>query len=79
VDGLLVRVGLVPNTAYLRGTLPLDSVGQVMVDDRMETGVQGIFAAGDVRHNSSMQIVTAVSDGATAAMQSLKYLGICYI
>jgi thioredoxin reductase (NADPH) len=77
VDGLLVRVGLVPNTAYLRGTLPLDSVGQVMVDDRMETGVQGIFAAGDVRHNSSMQIVTAVSDGATAAMRSLKYLGIC--
>ena len=77
VDGLLVRVGLVPNTAYLRGTLPLDSVGQVMVDDRMETGVQGIFAAGDVRHNSSMQIVTAVSDGATAAMQSLKHLGVC--
>ena len=77
VDGLLVRVGLVPNTVYLSGTLPLNSVGQVMVDDRMETGVRGIFAAGDVRHNSSMQIVTAVSDGATAAMQSLKYLGVC--
>jgi thioredoxin reductase (NADPH) len=77
VDGLLVRVGLVPNTAYLRGTLPLNSAGQVMVNDRMETVVHGIFAAGDVRHNSSMQIVTAVSDGATAAMRSLKYLGIC--
>jgi thioredoxin reductase (NADPH) len=77
VDGLLVRVGLVPNTVYLSGTLPLNSVGQVMVDDRMETGVRGIFAAGDVRHNSSMQIVTAVSDGATAAMQSLKHLGVC--
>ena len=77
VDGLLVRVGLAPNTAYLRGILPLNSIGQVMVDDRMETEVRGIFAAGDVRHNSSMQIITAVSDGAIAAMRSLKYLGIC--
>ena len=77
VDGLLVRVGLIPNTAFLKGTLPLDPIGQVMVNDRMETELPGIYAAGDVRHNSPMQIVTAVSDGATAAMQSLKYLGVC--
>jgi thioredoxin reductase (NADPH) len=43
----------------------------------METGIPGIYAAGDVRHNSPMQIVTAVSDGATAAMRSLQYLGVC--
>jgi thioredoxin reductase (NADPH) len=77
VDGLLVRVGLIPNTAFLKGTLPLNPVGQVMVNDRMETGIPGIYAAGDVRHNSPMQIVTAVSDGATAAMRSLQYLGVC--
>jgi thioredoxin reductase (NADPH) len=71
VDGLLVRVGLIPNTAFLKGTLPLNPIGQVMVNDRMETGIPGIYAAGDVRHNSPMQIVTAVSDGATAAMRSL--------
>jgi thioredoxin reductase (NADPH) len=77
VDGLLVRVGLIPNTAFLKGTLPLNPIGQVMVNDRMETGIPGIYAAGDVRHNSPMQIVTAVSDGATAAMRSLQYLGVC--
>ena len=77
IDGLLVRVGLVANTAYLKGTLSLNSIGQVMVDGRMETGVRGIFAVGDVRDNSSMQIVTAVADGAVAALNSLKCLGVC--
>ena len=76
-DGLLVRIGLIANTAFLKGTLPMNSIGQVMVNDRMETEIPGIYAAGDVRHNSPMQIVTAVSDGATAAMRSLKYLGVC--
>ncbi len=75
IDGLLVRVGLVVNTAFLKGTLPLNSIGQVMVNDQMETGIPGIFAAGDVRHNSPMQIVSAVSDGATSALRALKYLG----
>jgi thioredoxin reductase (NADPH) len=75
VDGLLVRVGLGVNSAFLKGTLPLNSVGQVIVNDQMETGIPGIFAAGDVRHNSPMQIVSAVSDGATAALRALKYLG----
>ena len=75
-DGLLVRVGLAANTGYLKGTLAMNPVGQIMVNDLMETEVSGIFAAGDVRHNSSMQIVTAVGDGATAAMRMLKYLGV---
>ena len=74
VDGLLVRVGLIPNTAFLKGTLPLNPIGQVMVNEQMETEIPGVYAVGDVRHNSPMQIVTAVSDGATAAMRSLKYL-----
>ncbi len=76
VDGLLVRVGLIANTAYLKDTLPLNSIGQVMVNDHMETEVPGIFGAGDVRHNSPMQIVTAVADGATAALHSLQYIGV---
>ena len=75
-DGLLVRVGLAANTGYLKGTLAMNAVGQIMVNDLMETEIPGIFAAGDVRHNSPMQIVTAVGDGATAAMRMLKYLGV---
>jgi thioredoxin reductase (NADPH) len=76
VNGLLVRVGLIANTAYLKDTLPLNSFGQVMVNDHMETDIPGIFGVGDVRHNSPMQIVTAVADGATAALYSLKYVGV---
>ena len=77
VDGLLVRIGLIPNTTFLKGTLPLNPNGQVMVNEQMETEIPGVYAAGDVRHNSPMQIVTAVSDGATAAMRSLNYIEIC--
>jgi thioredoxin reductase (NADPH) len=76
VDGLLVRVGLAANTGYLKGTLAMNAVGQIKVNDLMETEIPGIFAAGDVRHNSPMQIVTAVGDGVTAAMRMLKYLGV---
>jgi thioredoxin reductase (NADPH) len=76
VDGLLVRVGLAANTGYLKGTLAMNAIGQIKVNDLMETEIPGIFAAGDVRHNSPMQIVTAVGDGATAAMRMLKYLGV---
>jgi thioredoxin reductase (NADPH) len=76
VNGLLVRVGLVANTAYLKDTLPLNSIGQIMINDHMETNVPGIFGAGDARHNSPMQIVTAVADGATAALYSLKHIGV---
>jgi thioredoxin reductase (NADPH) len=54
----------------------MNAVGQIKVNDLMETEIPGIFAAGDVRHNSPMQIVTAVGDGATAAMRMLKYLGV---
>ncbi len=76
VNGLLVRVGLIANTAYLKDTLPLNSIGQIMVNDQMETNVSGIFGAGDVRQNSPMQIVTAVADGATAALYALKHIGV---
>jgi len=75
VDGVLVWVGLEANTDYLKSSLPLDDRGQILVDDRMETEIAGVFAAGDIRHNSPMQITTAVGDGATAALSVGKYLG----
>lgn len=74
VDGVLVWVGLEANTDYLRGSLPLDERGQILVNDEMETEIAGIFAAGDIRHNSPMQIATAVGDGATAALSVDNYL-----
>ncbi|MDP6043660.1 MAG: FAD-dependent oxidoreductase [Dehalococcoidales bacterium] len=73
-DGLLVHIGLEPNTDYLKSSLMLSEKGQVPVNEIMETTIAGIFAAGDIRHNSPMQIATAVGDGATAALSFGKYL-----
>ena len=74
VDGILVRVGLKANTDCLRGSLSLNGSGQILVNEKMGTEIDGIFAAGDIRHNSPMQISTAVGDGATAALSVREYL-----
>ena len=74
VEGVLVHVGLDPNTGYLKDVIRLDEKGQIFVNERMETQIPGVFAAGDVRHNSPMQIASAVGDGATAALSLERYL-----
>jgi thioredoxin reductase (NADPH) len=74
VEGVLVHVGLDPNTGYLKDVIRLDEKGQIFVNERMETQIPGIFSAGDVRHNSPMQIASAVGDGATAALSLERYL-----
>ncbi|MFC1982572.1 NAD(P)/FAD-dependent oxidoreductase [Chloroflexota bacterium] len=74
VDGVLVHVGLNPNTDYLNGIISLDNSEHIQANERMETEIPGIFAAGDIRHNSLKQIVTATGDGATAALSAEKYL-----
>jgi len=74
VDGVLVYIGLEPNTGYLEGIVPLDSQGQIVVNDRMETEVPYILAAGDIRSGSPMQVATAVGDGATAAISAERLL-----
>jgi len=67
-DGILVHIGIEPNTDFVKNILPLNKRGQIMVNEYLETNVAGIFAAGDIRNNSPMQISTAVGDGATAAL-----------
>jgi thioredoxin reductase (NADPH) len=74
VDGVLVHVGLDPNTGYLEGVVPLDDEKQVVVNEYMETEFPGIFAAGDIRSGSPRQIATAAGDGATAAMAAQRFL-----
>jgi thioredoxin reductase (NADPH) len=74
VDGIFVSVGLVPNTVYLKGLVTLDEFGMIMVNDRMETSTPGIFAAGDIRHNSIRQAVAAAGDGAVAAVNAKKWI-----
>lgn len=73
VDGVFIFVGYVPNTSFLDDSL-LNDCGEVIVDMRMRTAVDGLFAAGDIRGGSRRQIVTAASDGAVAALESYDYV-----
>lgn len=66
-QGVFIAIGSVPNTAFLEGQLPLDEEGYVMAGEDTATPLAGVFAAGDIRRKAFRQIVTAVSDGATAA------------
>ena len=75
VDGVFVNVGSQPSTGYLKGVLALDAVGAIVVNDRMETGIPGVYAAGDIRSGSIRQTVGAAGDGAMAAVNVGKYLG----
>ena len=74
ISGIFVSIGLIPNTDYLKGVLPLDAAGYIATNDKMETEILGIFAAGDIRHNSARQAITAAGDGATAAIYAEKFL-----
>jgi thioredoxin reductase (NADPH) len=74
LSGVFIFVGLEPNTAFLQGTLDLDSSGHLTVNAQLETSVAGVFAAGDIRQSSSRQLVAAAGDGATAAVNAARYL-----
>jgi thioredoxin reductase (NADPH) len=74
VDGVLVHIGLEPNTGYLEGIVPLDNQGQIIVNEKMASEVPYIFAAGDIRSGSPRQVVAAVGDGAIAAISAQRLL-----
>ncbi len=74
VDGVLVHVGIIPNTDYLDGTIPLDEAGQILVNNRLETEIPSIVAAGDIREASPWQVAAAVGDGTIAAITVQRFL-----
>lgn len=71
-DGVFVYIGLVPNTGFT--DVNKDDWGFITANDRMETSVKGIYVAGDCRNTPLRQIVTAVGDGAIAAISAEKYI-----
>lgn len=74
-DGVFVFIGLKPNTQFLAGSaVELDEVGLVKTDANLETSIPGVFASGDVRSGATMQVASAVGEGATAALNIRKYL-----
>ncbi len=72
--GVFVSIGFQPDTSYLKDILPLDPVGHIITNEKMETEIPGIFAAGDIRYNSARQAITAAGDGATAAIYAQRFL-----
>jgi thioredoxin reductase (NADPH) len=74
-DGVFVFIGLLPNTAFLADSgVELDEAGLVKSDENLQTSVPGVFVAGDARSHATMQIASAVGDGATAALKIREYL-----
>jgi len=75
VDGVFIFAGLKPNTSFLEGSgIELDETGFVKTDLNLQTNIPGIFASGDVRSGATMQIASAVGEGATAAHSIREYL-----
>ncbi|MDR1472016.1 MAG: FAD-dependent oxidoreductase [Synergistaceae bacterium] len=76
VEGVFVFVGTAPNVDFLKDSedIRMDGPGWIVTDGKMETSVEGVFAAGDVRDKFLRQVVTAAGDGATAAMAAYEYL-----
>ena len=72
-DGLFVSIGRKPNTE-LFPQLAVDEGGYIIADETTKTSIPGVFAVGDVRTKELRQIVTAVSDGATAAHYTEMFL-----
>jgi len=74
VNGLFVAIGRKPDTEPLKDILSLDEMGYIITDENMNTNIEGVYAAGDVRHKTLRQIVTACADGAIASVSVNNYL-----
>lgn len=69
--GIFVFVGYQPASGLFQGQVELDEAGYIRTNERMETNLPGVYAAGDVRHKELRQLVTAASDGAIAATRAV--------
>jgi len=74
VGGVFVEIGLTPNSGFMKGVATLNHLGEIEVNCANETGVPGLFAAGDVTNVPEKQIVVAAGEGAKAALQAYRYL-----
>lgn len=74
LNGIFAAVGMIPATDLVKGLVETDSGGYIRADESGITNAPGLFAAGDVRTKKLRQVVTAVSDGANAAISAIEYL-----
>ena len=74
-DGVFISIGRKPATQFLGESVALDEGGYIIADETTKTNVDGVYAVGDVRTKALRQVVTAVSDGATAVHFAEEYIG----
>ena len=74
LEGVFIQIGLIPNTDWLKGVVELSKHGEIIVDDRGQTSVPGVFAAGDATTVPFKQIIIAAGDGAKAALGAFDHL-----
>jgi alkyl hydroperoxide reductase subunit F len=74
LGGVFVEIGRIPNSELARGIAKVNKFGEIEVDCSCETGIPGLFAAGDVTNAPDKQIIIAAGDGAKAALQAHRYL-----
>lgn len=74
VGAVFIFIGFVPNSHIIRDKINKDKLGYIVTNDRMETGVPGLYAIGDVRSQLTKQVTNAVGDATTAAVAAQKYI-----
>jgi thioredoxin reductase (NADPH) len=73
-DGLFIFIGHTPNTQMFKAQLEMSDLGYIKVNDKMETSVHGVYAAGEAADPHFRQVVTSAGMGAAAAIQATRYL-----
>lgn len=73
-DGLFIFIGHTPNTQMFKDKLEMSNLGYIKVNEKMETSVPGVFAAGEAADPMFRQVVTSAGMGAAAAIQATRFL-----
>ena len=74
VDGIFVEIGIIPNSGLVKELVDLNNFGEVITNNDQETSLEGLYAIGDVTNFKYKQVITAVSQGAVAALNINKYI-----
>jgi len=74
IDGVFILIGYVPNTESFKSIIKLNERDEIIVNQNLETNIEGVFSAGDANAKKYRQITTAVSDGTIAALNAMEYL-----
>lgn len=74
VEGVIIEIGRIPNTDFLKGFLKMDDTGHIWIDCQANTSVEGVYAAGDCASGHEYQYTIAAGQGCIALLKASRYL-----